>query len=76
MEEELKTNEQNIDPTVNDGVMTNQQWETFAKGDLINFLIGHNLQKVTVDDGCGKKATVKIKSNGEYSVSYTSSEVM
>ena len=56
--------------------MTNQQWETFAKGDLINFLIGHNLQKVTVDDGCGKKATVKIKSNGEYSVSYTSSEVM
>jgi hypothetical protein len=73
---ELSTTEQNINPMENDGVMTNIQWETFAKGDLINFLIGHNLQKVTVDDGAGKKATVKIKSNGEYAVSYTSSEVM
>jgi hypothetical protein len=74
--EELKTNEQNIDPTVNNGIMTNLQWENFAKGDLINFLVGHQLLKVTVDDGAGKKATVKINSKGEYNVSYTTNEVM
>ena len=74
--EELKTNEQNIDPTVNNGIMTNLQWENFAKGDLINFLVGHQLLKVAVDDGAGKKATVKINSKGEYNVSYTTNEVM
>lgn len=69
--EEIKTNEQN-----NSGIMTNQQWENFAKGDLINFLVGHSLLKVTADDGAGKKATVKINSKGEYNISYTTNEVM
>jgi hypothetical protein len=57
-------------------LMTNLDWENFSKSDLLNFLIRFNLQKVTVDDGSGRKATVKINSKGEYNVSYTSSEVM
>lgn len=57
-------------------IMSNAGWEQFAKGDLMNFLVLHNLQKVSVDDGAGKKASVKINSKGEYNISYTSSEVM
>ena len=71
-EENMSISEKKID----NGVMSNATWEQFAKGDMMNFLILHNLQKVTADDGAGKKATVKINSKGEYNISYTSSEVM
>jgi len=58
------------------GVMSNANWEQFSKGDLMNFLIKYNLQKITIDDGAGKKATVRINAKGEYNVTYTSTEVM
>jgi len=74
MSDELKTNEQAVDSTT--AVMDNLQWEKFAKGDLLNFLVSHGLVKITVDDGAGKKATVKFTSKGEYNVSYTTTELM
>ena len=43
MSEELKTNEQAVDSTT--AVMDNRQWEKFAKGDLVNFLVSHGLTK-------------------------------
>ena len=78
MPEETINNENNqaVNPAVNDGVMTNGAWEQFAKGDLLNFLINHGLQKMSADDGAGKKATVKIDSKGNYVVSYTTNEIM
>lgn len=72
MSENNSISEQKIES----GAMSNAMWEQFAKGDMMNFLILHNLQKVTADDGNGKKATVKINSKGEYNVTYTSAEVM
>ena len=51
-------------------------WEAFVKQDVLNFLMGHNLQAVTVDDGAGKKAVIKRTSKGDYSVQITSNEIM
>jgi len=72
--DELRENTNAVDSTTM--VMTNLQWENFAKSDLVNFMVNHGLQKVTADDGAGKKATAKINSKGEYLVSYTTSETL
>lgn len=58
------------------GSMSNDQWESFCKSDVLNFLIKYSLQKITVDDGNGKKAIVKITAKGEYNVSCTTTELM
>jgi len=60
----------------NSTVMSNVEWEKFAKGELINFLVGNNLQKISVDDGASKKASAKINSKGEVVVSYSATERM
>jgi len=51
-------------------------WEAFVKQDVLNFLLGHNLQAVTVDDGAGRKAVIKRNSKGEYIVQITSNEIL
>jgi hypothetical protein len=51
-------------------------WEAFVKQDVLNFLIGHNLQAVTVDDGAGRKGVIKRTSKGDYSVQITSNEIL
>ena len=56
--------------------MTNSEWENFVKGEVVNFLMNKGLQKITVDDGCGKKGTVKVDSNGNYKVQVTSNETL
>ena len=70
----LNENENAVESTT--AVMSNAQWENFAKADLVNFLVNHGLAKVTIDDGSGKKATAKMKSTGEYEVSYTTTETI
>ncbi len=62
--------------TGNDARDNKLSWEAFVKQDVLNFLIGHNLQAVTVDDGAGKKAVVKRTAKGDYSVQITSNEIM
>jgi hypothetical protein len=57
-------------------IMNNTQWEAFAKGELINFLVAHHLQKISVDDGAQKRASAKINSKGEVVVSYSATEKM
>ena len=57
-------------------VMNNAQWEGFAKGELVNFLVAHHLQKISVDDGAQKKATVKINSKGEVIITYSATDKM
>lgn len=51
-------------------------WEAFIKQDVLNFLLAHNLQAITVDDGAGRKAVVKRTSKGDYSVQITSNEIL
>ncbi|MEN6621774.1 MAG: hypothetical protein ABFD50_09525 [Smithella sp.] len=51
-------------------------WEAFVKQDVLNFMITHNLQAITVDDGAGKKGVIKRTSKGDFSVQITSNEVL
>lgn len=61
-------------PTPEVDVMSNVKWEGFCKGELVNFLIRYNLQKIQVEDGTGKKGVVKLNSHGEYVVQGTYTE--
>lgn len=55
---------------------TNSEWEIFVKGELLAFMTANNIEKITVDDGCGKKARISRNKNGEYKVNITSAETM
>jgi hypothetical protein len=59
-----------------DAEVTKSSWEAFIKQDVLNFMIQHNLQAITVDDGAGKKGVVKRTSKGDYSVQITSNEIL
>lgn len=70
---------QNVNVTVNPNLMgkkTKEEWHKFINSDVLNFLVANNLDKITVDDGCGQKATIRINKNGEYKVQITSSETL
>lgn len=51
-------------------------WEGFIKQDVLNFMIQHDLQAITVDDGAGKKGVIKRTSKGDFSVQITSNEIL
>jgi hypothetical protein len=51
-------------------------WEGFVKQDVLNFLMQHELQSITVDDGAGKKGVIKRTSKGDFSVQITSNEIL
>ena len=51
-------------------------WETFVKQNVLNFLMEHNMQAITVDDGAGKKGVIKRTAKGDYSVQITSNEII
>lgn len=53
-----------------------ENWEGFVKAQVLDFLIGHNLQAITVDDGAGKKGVIKRTSGGDYKVQITSNETL
>lgn len=66
-----------MDSIVADSELKNKEnWEGFIKGDVLNFLIGHNLQAITVDDGAGKKGIIKRTASGDYKVQITSNETL
>jgi len=51
-------------------------WEGFIKQEVLNFMMQHNLQAITVDDGAGKKGVIKRTSKGDFSVQITSNEIL
>ena len=57
-------------------IKTEENWEGFIRGDVLNFLINNNRQSITVDDGAGKKGVIKRTANGDYKVQITSHEMM
>lgn len=67
------TNTQN---STNTALMTKEQFDAFVKSTCVNFIVGNNLEKITVEDGTGRKGQVKINKNGEYIVQITSKEVL
>ncbi|QDR82359.1 hypothetical protein SPTER_37840 [Sporomusa termitida] len=58
----------------NDANTQKLNWEAFIKQDVLNFLMAHNLQAITVDDGAGKKGVIKRSAKGELAVQITSNE--
>ncbi len=57
-------------------VKTKENWESFVKGDVLNFMMAHNLESITIDDGAGKKGTIKRNANGDFKLQITSSETL
>lgn len=57
-------------------LMNKEQFDSFVKGELLNFMAKHDLQKVTIDDGCGKKGVIKRGAQGEYKVQVTNNETL
>ncbi|HMM19211.1 MAG TPA: hypothetical protein PKA10_00645 [Selenomonadales bacterium] len=60
----------------NEDEVRKTSWEAFVKQDVLNFLLEHNLQAITADDGAGKKAVIKRTAKGDYSVQITSNEIL
>lgn len=56
--------------------MTKEEFYKFVHSDLVNFLVANGLDKITVDDGFGQKASVRITADGSYKVQVTSSETV
>lgn len=57
-------------------ILTKENWESFVKGAVLSFLMEHNLQSITVDDGAGKKGIIKKNSSGDFKVQITSNETL
>ena len=53
---------------------TNSEWENFAKGDLLVFMEKNGLEKVTIEDGNGRKAKLSRTRNGEWKSDITLTE--
>ena len=71
-------NTQILDEEVNQNapIMTKEQFDSFVKSTCTGFMAAHNLEKIIVEDGTGRKGQVKINKNGEYVVQITSKEVI
>lgn len=57
-------------------IMNREQFDKFIEGDVVNFMVAHNLSKIVVEDGTGRKGNVKVNKNGEYIVLTTHKNVM
>lgn len=55
---------------------TNEEWDTFVKGKLLLFMTENDIEKIQVDDGCGKKGKIAKNANGEFKVSITSNDTL
>ena len=47
-----------------------------AKGKLLLFMTENDIEKIQVDDGCGKKGKIAKNANGEFKVSITSNDTL
>jgi len=51
-------------------------WVGFVEGDVVNFMVQHEIEKMTLDDGAGNKAKLtKLKDNA-IKVECTSSNIV
>lgn len=45
---------------------SNEEWESFVKSELLIFMEQHQLEKMAIDDGDGRKARLSKNKNGEW----------
>ena len=69
----IKNNKFDINPKVINGV--NKGCE-FCKFKDICFMTENDIEKIQVDDGCGKKGKIAKNANGEFKVSITSNDTL
>lgn len=53
---------------------SNSDWEEYVKGPLTVYMQEHGIEKIGVNDGCGKKATVSRTKDGGFKVNITYNE--
>jgi len=74
--EETKIETKETMEITNTAVMSQEEFSSFVKSTVTAFLGSHNLEKITVEDGMGRKGVIKVNKNGEYVVQITSKEVL
>ena len=78
-EELTLNNEENTvqeEKQTNAALMSREEFSSFIKSNVSNFLATYNLQKITIDVGNGMKGAVKINKNGEYETEVTFKEIV
>lgn len=53
-----------------------KNWVSFVENDVVNFLLLHDIEKMTIDDGAGDKAKLTRRKDGSVYVECTSSNVL
>ena len=53
-----------------------KNWVAFVESDVVNFLTLNEIEKMTIDDGCGNKAKLTRRKDGSVYVECTSSNVL
>ncbi|MCR4962361.1 MAG: hypothetical protein K6B40_00615 [Firmicutes bacterium] len=53
-----------------------KNWSAFVESDVANFFIQFDLEKMSLDDGCGNKAKLTRTKDNEIKVEYTSSTTL
>ena len=75
MTEERKTIEEMMEG--NDKPQRDRKnWVAFVESDVVNFLTLNEIEKMTIDDGCGNKAKLTRRKDGSVYVECTSSNVL
>lgn len=55
---------------------TRKGWVAFVEGEAVNFMMNHELDKLTLDDGSGNKAKLTRRKDNSIFVECTSSNVL
>lgn len=53
-----------------------KSWVAFVEGEVVNFMMQHDLEKMTLDDGAGNKAKLARRKDNSIWVECTSSNVL
>ena len=76
MADEKKTLEEMTADTGDNAKENRKNWVAFVESDVVNFLILHDIEKMTIDDGAGNKAKLTRRKDGSVYVECTSSNVL
>lgn len=76
MEEKRATIEEMTTEKEKKPVRDRKNWVGFVEGDVVNFLMLNEIDKMTIDDGSGNKAKLTRRKDGSVFVECTSSNVL
>ena len=56
--------------------VTRRGWVGFVEGEVVNFMVQHEIEKMTLDDGAGNKAKLSKLKDNAIKVECTSSNIV